>query len=245
MAPPPALSMRVRTPGQRSIQLKPGQTLTIGRHSDNDIVLAGGLVSRHHARVVWDPLEDRPYVEDLKSANGVEVDGHLIEERYYLVGESTQVDVGEHLLVFELVGGRTRAKLLSSAAALVEGLSDKTTVALFNDKGAAIEGTFSELGALRRAMVMIEDEDRTGTLRVQCGTREFKLTFMQGKVITASAPGRVSGQEAFDLLLAETAGQFRFSREVEPAEATLEISPRVLFCDAEDTTRIRPLPPRL
>jgi pSer/pThr/pTyr-binding forkhead associated (FHA) protein len=225
--------MRIRAPGKKALRLRQGHTLTIGRHSDNDLVLGGGGVSRYHGRVVWDKDEDRPYIEDLKSANGIDVDGNLIDERQYLLGKSTHVEVGSHLLVFELVesGGtaRIKAALLDSAGSG----PDKTMVHLFSDKGAAIEGKFSVQHQLRRAMVLIESEDRTGTLKVTCPDQSYRVTFSQGHIVTAISGDGVAGQEAWVALLGEAGGKFRFSREIEPSEATLDISASELFMDDE------------
>ena len=51
----------------REVPIETGET-TIGRSEDCHIVVGEGLVSRLHARVVLE--RDRPYIEDLASANG-------------------------------------------------------------------------------------------------------------------------------------------------------------------------------
>lgn len=53
---------------ERVERLKSGQTLEIGRDSDNRVVLADVAVSRHHARIV--PNGDGWAIEDLGSVNG-------------------------------------------------------------------------------------------------------------------------------------------------------------------------------
>jgi hypothetical protein len=59
--------------------VRPGQTaalfdgLRIGRNDDNDVAIADGRVSRHHARIVADGGGFA--IEDLQSSNGTFVDG--------------------------------------------------------------------------------------------------------------------------------------------------------------------------
>ncbi len=57
----------LRGPGIPTMPLKPG-VITLGRSSDNDVVLRDPQVSRHHARIVCS--EDVCSVQDLGSANG-------------------------------------------------------------------------------------------------------------------------------------------------------------------------------
>jgi adenylate cyclase len=54
-----------------------GTEVSIGRETDNALVLANPSVSRHHASVRWDGRYWR--IEDLRSRNGVKVNGRTIE----------------------------------------------------------------------------------------------------------------------------------------------------------------------
>jgi hypothetical protein len=78
----------------------PGQTLVlsdgmrIGRHDDNDVTLADGRVSRHHARIVAD--DGGFAIEDLQSSNGTFVDGTRVQRARLHAG--TSIVVGETVL---------------------------------------------------------------------------------------------------------------------------------------------------
>lgn len=62
----------------------PGDVTTVGRETDNDIVLADGRVSRHHARLT---LRNGQFIlTDLKSANGTWVDGKPVQEQVITPG---------------------------------------------------------------------------------------------------------------------------------------------------------------
>ena len=51
-------------------------TLTVGRHSDCDILLSGNRVSRHHAKIHI--IHSAICIEDTKSSAGVLVNGEKI-----------------------------------------------------------------------------------------------------------------------------------------------------------------------
>jgi pSer/pThr/pTyr-binding forkhead associated (FHA) protein len=52
--------------------------LTLGRHSDNDILIKDPFVSKKHFQIVED--EGDYYLEDLNSANGTFLNGERIED---------------------------------------------------------------------------------------------------------------------------------------------------------------------
>jgi hypothetical protein len=84
--------------------VRPGETialfdgLRIGRNDDNDVAIADGRVSRHHARIVADGGGFA--IEDLQSSNGTFVDGAQVGRARLHAG--TSIVVGETVLV---IGG--------------------------------------------------------------------------------------------------------------------------------------------
>ncbi|WP_204081369.1 BTAD domain-containing putative transcriptional regulator [Mycobacterium riyadhense] len=73
-------------------------TTRIGRSPDNDIVLSGPKVSRHHAAVV--DTGSSFVVVDLRSVNGVYVSGRRIRTSAALI-DGDRIRISEHQLVFE------------------------------------------------------------------------------------------------------------------------------------------------
>ncbi len=67
-------------------------TLTIGRRSDHDVVLADLSVSRNHALIVR--KQGRILIEDLDSANGVIVNSRRIYE-------ATEIFPGDEVMIGE------------------------------------------------------------------------------------------------------------------------------------------------
>ena len=84
-----------------------GATITLGRASDNHVVVDDYHVSRHHARLVW--RESGFEIEDLRSGNGTWVNGQRITQPTP-VRKGDQIGLGQQV-VFELrtqtVGGES------------------------------------------------------------------------------------------------------------------------------------------
>lgn len=85
----------VRHPDGRETQHELVEELRIGRQADNDLVLAHGGVSRHHARLFVEAGEVR--VEDAGSSNGTYVDDSKVEGAVPLAPES-RLQLGDYEL---------------------------------------------------------------------------------------------------------------------------------------------------
>ena len=70
---------------------------SIGRGSDNDLVLDEEGTSRHHGRVY--SVGGKWYVEDLESTNGVRVNGERIEGKRELK-PGDRIGISQHVLLF-------------------------------------------------------------------------------------------------------------------------------------------------
>lgn len=77
--------------GQPSKQLQFTKKLTVGRASDNDLVIPNQLVSRYHFKIEWD--NSHWWVYDLNSANGVYLNHQLIQKKSPLES-STHISLG-------------------------------------------------------------------------------------------------------------------------------------------------------
>jgi hypothetical protein len=76
-----------------------GRPLTIGRATDNDLVLSDSRVSRHHAR-----LQGRRgtlVLTDLGSSNGTRVNGITVQE--VVLGPGDRIQLGDSILVVDSV----------------------------------------------------------------------------------------------------------------------------------------------
>jgi Protein of unknown function (DUF3662)/Inner membrane component of T3SS, cytoplasmic domain len=99
----PAARLRELRPNgtQREITLD-GAPLTIGRASDNGLVINDSRVSRHHARL--QARRGTLVFTDLESTNGSRVNGSRVAE--VALGEGDRIEIGDTVLVVESVIGR-------------------------------------------------------------------------------------------------------------------------------------------
>src|SRR3954468_12483927 len=91
--------------GGRRLALE-GDGLTVGRRSENDIVLQGELVSRHHARIA--PSRGAWYVSDLDSMNGTFLNGERLRGDSRWLASGDTITVGGEQLRY-VAGERTHA----------------------------------------------------------------------------------------------------------------------------------------
>jgi pSer/pThr/pTyr-binding forkhead associated (FHA) protein len=79
-----------------------GLTLTIGRMTDNDIVIENLAVSGHHAKIGW---ESKGFLlTDLQSKNGTFVNEELIKSAHWL-RHGDVITIGKHIIVFAYAPG--------------------------------------------------------------------------------------------------------------------------------------------
>jgi hypothetical protein len=97
----PAARLRViESDGAEHVCEFDGSSLTIGRAADNELVLADGRVSRHHARVTG--RRGTLVYTDLGSTNGSRVNGAPVGE--LVLGAGDRIELGDTVLVVEVTG---------------------------------------------------------------------------------------------------------------------------------------------
>lgn len=235
---PPDAHILVRCIGQKSLKIRPGDTLRIGRHHSNDLVLKDGTVSRFHATIEWDTDDDRPWVVDNGSANGVEVDGEEIDGKAFLIGDN-QLGIGDFTVVLQFKGKKSvqttrTARPSGEGAALIED-EGETVVRLFSESTQRLQGEFRDPLHLQRTMLDLEEAARTGTLKVKGGPRTARLIFGQGKVINIFR-GEQMGIQALVQVINQAGGTFEFCADLEPCEENLNLSIKDFLQGEDDST---------
>ena len=91
----PALVWRPRLGEEERFDLAARST-RVGRHEENDIVLAGPTVSARHATIRREPVGT--VIEDEGSLNGTFVNGELVQQQLLEAGD--RIQIGPHLLVY-------------------------------------------------------------------------------------------------------------------------------------------------
>jgi pSer/pThr/pTyr-binding forkhead associated (FHA) protein len=99
--PAPRATLREMAPdgSQRELMLD-GGPVTIGRASDNILVLRDTRVSRHHGRL--SARQGALVYRDLGSTNGSRVNGVDVDE--VVLGAGDRIEVGDTVLVIESIG---------------------------------------------------------------------------------------------------------------------------------------------
>ncbi len=99
VAGPVACLREIRPDGtQREVEVD-GALLTIGRGSDNGLVIHDSRISRHHARL--QARRGTLILTDLGSTNGLRVNGVRVDE--VVLGEGDEIELGDTILVVESV----------------------------------------------------------------------------------------------------------------------------------------------
>ncbi|MFC1882648.1 FHA domain-containing protein [Thermodesulfobacteriota bacterium] len=93
----PAITLKLKNKSVETYQLQKGESLTIGRRDDNDVVIDDPSVSGHHAKI--DALGDRWVLIDLKSKNGSFVNEQLVDSHWLKDGDV--IAIGGHSLVLD------------------------------------------------------------------------------------------------------------------------------------------------
>ena len=200
-------------PGTRKWEFGPGETLRIGRHDDNDVVLQHTGISRFQASLIWNQGAPLPVIADHGSRNGTTVDREVLKNERAAVRDGSQVELGPFTLRLEVVRP-------SLGPAIIDDSSDD--LHLFGNRAPEISGLIDDLADFRRLLLQLECEQRTGTLIVQVVDQAAKVVFGGGRVMDASWEDH-RGDLALKVLLQLEGlrGGYRFTRMLEPCDSPL------------------------
>jgi len=113
----------------------------IGRLDECDIVLPSTSVSRQHARIFIE--NDRCFIEDMGSANGVIVDGQRVIQRRDL-GTASQIRIGDFYMYVEFKGAHDASQSVLNTLFITDS-SDHHKLVRINDAFAGEEFSLSEI----------------------------------------------------------------------------------------------------
>jgi pSer/pThr/pTyr-binding forkhead associated (FHA) protein len=109
--------------------------VTLGRATTNDIVLGGGRVSRNHAQIQW--TDEEIILTDLRSANGVRVNGERIVQSRIQPGDRIEIS-GNILQYLPLIqDSHEEATLINSEQELEMTLLQMAVPSSLNDTSQA------------------------------------------------------------------------------------------------------------
>ena len=195
------------------LPLEPGRTLLIGRKPGADLVIADDLVSRRHARLVFEG--DDLVVEDLGSTNGTYLNGMRIARGRVVEGD--RILVGGSII--KLVA---RDPVPQAADEGRAGLGSSSPTA--EERARAMQGHLEEVPLLD-LLQLIAASRKTGILAIERPGHEAEVEFEKGCLVRCVIDGRVdiSAKKSFSRLLAWTQGDFELRRA--PARVAVPGSP--------------------
>jgi hypothetical protein len=194
-------------------EFRPGESLRLGRHRDNDVVLDAPEVSRFHARITWDPEIEHPVVFDNGSQNGTVVDGQQVRTASGLKDQA-RIAIGPFVFKVELLG-------VGESPAVLRETSDLVT--LFSEEGPDLKGELKPTFNMIDLMERLEVERRTGTLTAELSRGRAKVIYCLGRIMSAEL-GEAKALRAIEkIVYAKPSGSFRFTRELEPQEEAMNL----------------------
>ncbi len=113
----PMLTLKFKKNTIATYPLQEGKSMTIGRRTNNDIVVENLAVSGHHAKI--DAIGDGFVLTDLQSKNGCFVNEQLVTSHWLKHGDI--INIGKHTLVFGYAADEMRPQD-------AEGAVDQTMV---------------------------------------------------------------------------------------------------------------------
>lgn len=192
----------------------PGESLTIGRHPQNDMVLDFAEVSRFHATIRWPKGLSQPQVVDGGSQNGTRVAGHPVTSEPVPLCDGAPLEIADFTLEVRLRD--------EDSAALLEGLPE--TVALYTEHGSDQEGDLTSAEELVQLLLALENGGRTGTLHViSRGSPPAQVTFCTGRIMAVQA-GDARRTRALERFL-QRGGlrSYRFTPDLEPTDSPMNL----------------------
>ena len=97
----PILTLKFKDSAIGEYQLQKGLSLTIGRRTNNDVVIENLAVSGHHAKI--DSVGDEFVLIDLQSKNGSFVNEKIVNTHWLTDGDI--INIGKHSLTFNYADG--------------------------------------------------------------------------------------------------------------------------------------------
>lgn len=220
--------------GRVDVRIRAGVPAWVGRHGENDLSLPFGSISRFHARIEWERGAVLPVVRDCGSHNGTFVDGRQATATEPVpLGHGSRLRLGEVVLQVTLEGA-------DGAEALLPDADEDDEVYLATDPRPAEEGRLEGVDPVRRLLLLLEREERTGLLVVWLPSGAVWLTLGAGKLMHAWREEEGGNMRALRRLLEEgRAGQrYRLQRTIEVRDgAPLGLSPTAMFREL-DTSKI-------
>lgn len=199
------------------LDLRAGESYTIGRSSECDIPLADTASSREHARIEMGRRDWDATLVDLDSRNGTYVNGHPLDGPREL-GHGDRLRIGTTSLFFlardHLANAgaiwdpdsETDAIDVAAAGASANGAGAPGVLALPTPDGAALTGQLSSFSVVDLLQMMFHGR-RSGSLQLSMADGDAEIEIRDGDVLKASFRG-THGVPALFAIVLKAEGNF-------------------------------------
>jgi pSer/pThr/pTyr-binding forkhead associated (FHA) protein len=208
------------------IILQPKKHYTLGRSTENPIVLESHLISRLHAKIFW--KEQRFWLCDQGSRNGTLLNGEEMEPgEFYVLEDKHEIRIDPFTLLFRQVEGELELLLKLENDRLKWARLKEKLIKL--PEGEQFEGNLAlyRLSPLLQLLMLLQ---KTGVLYLKEGQkREGTLSWKAGQIVAIYC-GAQQGIEAAYSLFAMKEGYFQFRAEPVSQDSLFFIStPQLLL----------------
>lgn len=206
-------------PPDAPLQLRPRDTVVLGRSRSCDLRIGGGDASRRHSEIVGDA--DGFLIRDLGSTNGTLVNGERIHEHRLAPGD--RIEIGSSTITFCEVG-------VGFESLGLEDDSEKTILTERPTSNQVFEGELAEIPPFA-VLQMLEMGRKSGLLQFDSVEGVGRLWLFKGDPIHADTKTQSGFDAAISIVHAST-GRFSFQPHEEPPERTIEASVTELLLEA-------------
>jgi pSer/pThr/pTyr-binding forkhead associated (FHA) protein len=161
--------------------ITPGRDLVIGRSSDIDIALIEDMVSRRHARVIWQA--DELLLEDLGSTNGTFVNGEKIQR--VRLKEGDKILIGTNILRVVASSGSTWPVAVAVADADAKIKLQDPTGGGRTSQIRIMSGTLSEI-PLPDLLQLFTSNKKSGVVELRRDEDVGRIHLRRGMVVHGS-----------------------------------------------------------
>jgi len=113
---------------------------SIGKGSNNSVVLRSDIVSSNHARITYDDSQKSYYLEDLGSSNGTQLDGAKVKGKEKLDKLHVITFAGKFDFIFQ-IGGAIPAQVATPKSTIIVPAVEKT---MMNKSEEGLPSTFGK-----------------------------------------------------------------------------------------------------
>lgn len=204
------------SPPEPPQQLRPGESVLIGRSRACRLRVTDGDASRRHAEIL--SRGDRFAIRDLGSTNGTFVNGQRVDERLLEPGDT--IRIGSRTITFCQVG-------VTGAADDTARGEDQTLLVERPASGEVFRGDLSEIPGFA-VLQILEMGRKTGVLRIDS---VGQLWLEGGHPVHAETKDQ-RGFDAAVTIVNEATGRFTFEPQLPLRETTIRASVTELLLEA-------------